>query len=281
MGLGMRDEENPVSEDEAEAERQKLRPDPEEGMEMKKIPVKTRDAAYPEVIPGHSDPLCKPHHLKYLLFGFNFLVTILGIAILAISIWIRVDPEFWEYESTLKVDNFNSVCVMFIVTAIIMLIIGFLGCFGAASERRWMLILYIVIFGIIFLIELAALVLMWRAPYSKTISDELQKQLRVQIKERRTDDSSRYFMDFIQDHLECCGAESSADYDEEAPHSCQDKATGTIYPVGCATKMLTYLREKAGIVGGIALPILLLQLLALVASGCLIRSLEVESRYFM
>lgn len=50
---------------------------------------------------------------------------------------------------------------------------------------------------------------------------------------------------------------------------------------GCATKMLTYLRSKAGIVGGLALPILFVQLLAIVASGCLIKRLEVSSSYFM
>ncbi|GFX37942.1 RNase H domain-containing protein [Trichonephila clavipes] len=125
---------------------------------------------------------------------------ILGLTLLSISIWIRVDPEFWEYETTLDVDNFHTVCIMFIVASIFILIVGFVGCFGAATERRWLLIMYIVIFGIVFLLQLGALVLMWSAPYSKTITKELEKQIQKQIESRNTDDSSRNFVDFIQYH---------------------------------------------------------------------------------
>ncbi|GFS58337.1 tetraspanin [Trichonephila inaurata madagascariensis] len=249
MGYGRKDEENPVSEDEIEAEAEKKRLNTPEGeeMEMKKIPVKTRDGAYPEVIVGQSDPLIKAHHLKYLLLGFNLFLTILGLTLLAISIWIRVDPEFWEYETTLDVDNFHTVCIMFIVASIFILIVGFVGCFGAATERRWLLIMYIVIFGFVFLLQLGALVLMWSAPYSKTITKELEKQIQNQIESRNTDDSSRNFVDFIQYHLECCGSVSHKDYKGAAvPNSCLSKVDATVYTSGCASKMLTYLRGKAG-----------------------------------
>ncbi|KFM80658.1 Tetraspanin-6, partial [Stegodyphus mimosarum] len=283
MGLGKRDEENPVSEDEAEAEKQKLRPEASVEMEMKKLPLRVKDANYPEVIPGHSEPLLKVHHLKYLLLGFNCFITTLGLVMLCVAIWVRVDPEFWEYQSTLDVDNLKTVCVLFMVAAIIILIIGFLGCFGAVAEKRWLLILYILIFGLVFVIQLAALVLMWYAPYSSTIKVELEKQILTQIKERNTDDSSRYFVDFIQEHLECCGSISPRDYvpGDLTPNSCQRSDTGNIHEIGCATKMLSYIRKKAGIFGGIALPILLVQLLALFAAGCLIRSLKMESGYEM
>jgi len=284
--MGQRDEENPVSEDEAEAEKQKLQPNPPEDMEMKKIPIKTHDAGYPshsvEVIVGQDDPLIKSHHLKYLLFGFNGFVSMLGIALLSISIWIRADPEFWEYENTLEVDNFHAVCAMLIVASLVILVVGVLGCIGAASERRWMLILYMTLFGLIFLLELAAITIMWSAPYSKTISSELEKQIKAQIDRRAEDDSSRFFMDFIQEKLYCCGATGVQDYmGYSTPKSCVNPNTGSMFDRGCASMMLTYLRSKAGIVGGLSLPILLIQLLAFIASGCLIKSLEVESRYFM
>ncbi|GIY91118.1 tetraspanin [Caerostris darwini] len=283
MGYGGKDEENPASDEEtvAEAEKRRLNTPQGEEMELTKIPVKTKDGVYPEMIAGQNDPLIKSHHLKYLLLGFNCFLTLLGVALLSISIWIRVDPEFWEYETTLAVDNFRAVCVMFIVASLLILLIGFLGCFGAATERRWLLIAYITIFGLLFLLQLAALIMMWSAPYSKTITRELEKQIVKQIEARDYDDSSRNFMDFLQNHLECCGATSQKDYKEATPNSCSSETTGTIYPQGCASKMLTYLRTKAGIVGGLALPILLIQLLALLAAGCLIRSLETESRYFM
>lgn len=74
--MGQRDEENPASEDEAEAEKQKLRPNPTEEMELQKIPIKTKDAGYPEIIVGQDDPLIKSHHLKYLLIGFNGFVAV-------------------------------------------------------------------------------------------------------------------------------------------------------------------------------------------------------------
>lgn len=79
--MGQRDEENPVTEDEAEAEteaeavKEKLRPNPPEEMELQKIPLKTKDG-HPEVIIGHADPLFKVHHLRYLLFGFNGFISV-------------------------------------------------------------------------------------------------------------------------------------------------------------------------------------------------------------
>ncbi|GBM35148.1 hypothetical protein AVEN_140749-1 [Araneus ventricosus] len=146
MGYGSNnDPENPVSEDEteAEAEKKRLRTPEGEEMELKKIPVKTKDASYPEMIAGQSDPLIKAHHLKYLLLGFNLFLTLLGIVLLAISIWIRVDPEFWQYETTLNVDNFHAVCVMFIVASFIVLVVGFWDALGlpprddGCSSRTW------------------------------------------------------------------------------------------------------------------------------------------------
>jgi tetraspanin-1 len=287
MGYGsnVEDEENPpVPDDEKDevAEKRKLKPIKDEDIELTKIPVKTKDGKYPEVIAGQEDPLIKAHHLKYLLLGFNFFLTVLGLVLLSLSIWVLVDPAFWEFESALDVDHFPAVCIMLIVSSIVILVVGFLGCFGAATEKRWILVMYIGIFGVVFLLELAAVVIMWSAPYSKTIQGELEKQLEHQINDRSNGDASRKFMDFIQNYLECCGATSFHDYKgEPAPNSCQDEMTGNLYNVGCATKMLSYLRSKAGILGGVALPILLVQLLALLASGCLIKSLDVESRYFM
>ncbi|XP_015930690.1 23 kDa integral membrane protein [Parasteatoda tepidariorum] len=283
MGYGAKDEENPVSEDETEAEKQKLRtPEMGDDVELKKIPVKVRDAAYPEVIIGNSDPLLKVHHLKYLLIGFNGFLTTLGLVLLSLSIWIYADAEYTQLETKLNVDNFKTVCILFIVASLIVIFVGFLGCFAAVTERRWLLIAFIGIFGIIFVVEIGAVVLMWSAPYSKTITRELEKQIKLQIDSRPIDDSARYFTDFIQSHLQCCGSLSPKDYGEnDVPNSCDSEVNGLAYQEGCAAKMLSYLRSKAGIVGGIALPILLLQLLALMAAGCLIKSLDVESKYFM
>lgn len=284
MGFGKRDEENPATDEETEneAERKRLNPDAQQEMEMTKIPVKTKDAGYPEVIVGQDDPLIKAHHLKYLMIGFNFFLTVLGLVLLSLSIWMRVDPEFLEYESTLNVGNFRTVTVMLIIAGLVILFIGFLGCFAAATERRWMLIMYISIFGLIFLLQLAAVIIMWSAPYSKPITRELEKQIQKQVNNREIEESAVYFTDFIQSHLHCCGGISSLDYNgQETPPSCQNPITGNIFEAGCASKMLAYLRSKAGILGGIALPILFIQLLALITAGCLIKSLEVESRYFM
>ncbi|KAG8188580.1 hypothetical protein JTE90_007186 [Oedothorax gibbosus] len=287
MGYGsnVEDEENPpIPDDEKDevAEKRALKPNKDEDIELTKIPVRTKDGKYPEVIVGQEEPLIKAHHLKYLLLGFNFFLSVLGMVLLSLSIWILVDPAFWEFESALDVDSFPAVCIMLIVSAIVILVVAFLGCFGAATEKRWILVMYIGIFGVVFLLELAAVVIMWSAPYSKTIQAELEKQLTHQINDRSEGDASRKFMDFTQNYLQCCGSTGAWDYKGvAAPNSCQDETTGNIYSVGCANKMLAYLRSKAGILGGIALPILLVQLLALLASGCLIKSLDVESRYFM
>lgn len=71
--MGQKDQENAVSEDEAEPEKEKLRPNPPEEMEMRTIKMKD---GHPEMIAGQDDPLIKSVHLRYLLIGFNGFVAV-------------------------------------------------------------------------------------------------------------------------------------------------------------------------------------------------------------
>ncbi|GBO43420.1 hypothetical protein AVEN_91235-1, partial [Araneus ventricosus] len=63
------------------------------------------------------------------------------------------------------------------------------------------------------------------------ITKELEKQIQQQIDSRYVDDSSRRFVDFIQNHLECCGATSQLDYKGEyLPNSCKNEDSGNVFP---------------------------------------------------
>lgn len=63
----------------------------------------------------------------------------MGGAILGIGIWIRSDSDFWEYHRGLNIPQYYQACYVAITLGVIILIIGFFGCCGAALDSPCML----------------------------------------------------------------------------------------------------------------------------------------------
>lgn len=274
----------PTDEDSEAEQTVRLNPPPSsppgnmEEMELKKIPVKTDDVGFPEII-GRPSRCCKVEHLRYAVFGLNLVLAILGFVILALAVWIRVDPDFWEYSTSLDIEDFYKACYMFMIAGLIIMMFAFCGCCGALNEVQWMLIIYMVISFAFFVIEVAAVILVWHAPYNKSIRKTLEGTLRRKLDDRDYDESTRYFIDYVQAHLECCGSTGPLDYNATAPASCSNPETGSVFTKGCANVMLNYLQTKAAIIGGIALPILLFHLLSMILTFCVLQDIRIESRY--
>ncbi|OQR72728.1 CD9 antigen-like, partial [Tropilaelaps mercedesae] len=55
---------------------------------------------------------------------------LLGFILLFAGVWIRSDPNFWEYQDNLPLDNYYAACYLCIYSGALMLVIGFMGCVG-------------------------------------------------------------------------------------------------------------------------------------------------------
>lgn len=167
--------------------------------------------------------------IKYFIFVFNFLFFLTGCGLVGLGVWLNVDQDDWEGISDF---NYISVANVAIAAGAIIVIVAFLGCCGAITENKYMLLGFFTLLVLIFIMELGAGI----AAYIKRgdIEDELKDQLEKRIPDRYYSESGiEKAMDKIQKHFDCCGVASINDWNKNVngnhfvPASCcRDDANG-------------------------------------------------------
>jgi len=214
--------------------------------------------------------------MKYIIFTINFVIWAMGGAILGLAIWIRADSDFWEYHQSLDIPQYYQACYVAIALGVLILIIGFFGCCGAALDSPCMLLAYFIIMALVVLMELSAAGLVWK----HGDGDKFQKFLTDSIKDRidrsvQGDMVAFRMVELLQLHLECCGGYDKNDYHlDNIPQSCSSDRTNNVFIHGCGENIRRYLEQKAGTIGGVALGLVLIEILSLIFTGslfCLLR----------
>uniref|UniRef100_A0A2L2YL38 Tetraspanin n=1 Tax=Parasteatoda tepidariorum TaxID=114398 RepID=A0A2L2YL38_PARTP len=79
--------------------------------------------------------------LKISLIVFNLFIWTLGAAITALGIWVKTDGDFSKIQDNLDVKEFTTAGWILIFVGIIIMLIGFIGCYGAIASQVCMLII--------------------------------------------------------------------------------------------------------------------------------------------
>ncbi|XP_059843557.1 CD9 molecule a [Hypanus sabinus] len=144
--------------------------------------------------------------VKYLLFGFNFLFWLAGLAVLAVGLWLRFDQSTKHiFEMEDQPSTFYTGVYILIGAGALMTVVGFLGCCGAIQESTCMLGCFFMFLLVIFAVEIAAGI--WGFLNKDKVTNEVRElysSLYTQYVVHK-DKSKEAALIAIQKGLDCCG----------------------------------------------------------------------------
>uniref|UniRef100_A0A673K9L3 CD9 antigen-like n=1 Tax=Sinocyclocheilus rhinocerous TaxID=307959 RepID=A0A673K9L3_9TELE len=94
--------------------------------------------------------------VKYLLFVFNFIFWLMGSLVLAVGLWLRLDPNTVSLLEEGGPDTFFIGVYILIAAGGLVMLVGFFGCCGAVRESQCLLGLFFACLLVIFGAEVAA-----------------------------------------------------------------------------------------------------------------------------
>lgn len=158
---------------------------------------------------------CMANLLKYLLFGSNFIIFVIGCVVLGLGIYALVDGaslvslvDQSEVGDSIDITAFTSAAYIFIVVAVFVVILTFFGCCGAIKESKCMLGTYFVLILVMFIVMIAGAVLGYSTSMDK-LEDALQKTMPYYSESPNAEDPKQVSVseawDEVQESLKCCG----------------------------------------------------------------------------
>ena len=248
---------------------------------------------------------CGAKCFRWLFIILNSLFLLIGLAILALGIWLLVIGSDFTFLTGNKYANGAAVIIVVgAVTAIICL----LGCVAGIKLWRILLVVFLVFLVLLLILEIAAAVLgfVFRA---QVTNDFVKKNFGLAVQQYNTSNDATIFLNTVQNLFKCCGVNNYTDYFNTNgvcnvslcafPASCACNGNGsncatfntysvcpaawnnnscskfpsqqTAYNQGCYSFVLNNLNNAGYIVGGIGIAFGILEIIAiLVACGLII-----------
>jgi tetraspanin-18 len=178
---------------------------------------------------GHGRMSISMKFIRLLIVLFNLAFILVGLALLAIGVYVVKDPKMQQLRPLLNPDLTSAYsqslsyieifAIAIIVIGGVLLVIGFLGCCGAIKGFRFLHVLYAIIIGAIIIAEIAIVVAF--IAYQNQFRSQLVTKLRqsittyyvgIPINNSTTVNPVSLSWDFAQFNLQCCGAISNNDF---------------------------------------------------------------------
>lgn len=124
-----------------------------------------------------------------------------GCCLIGFGVWLNVARNDWQGISEY---GYISLANVAIATGSIVVLVAFLGCCGAITENKLMLLLFFIFLLIIFLLEVGSGISAYI--FRDRLNSELKSQLEDRIPERYYKESGiETAVNKIQEHFQCCG----------------------------------------------------------------------------
>lgn len=222
---------------------------------------------------------CGSKTLKIILFGFNFLCLLFGIALIAVGV-----IEYTNYVESIAVESFEVLKpfgIVLIVLGCITVVIAFFGCCGTLQESSCMTLTYAIILFIIIVLEIIFVVVFFAQP--SLLMKEAEKEITEIYKNNNVDDIA-----VIQRFLKCCGQHKTY-YNEnqdvlpksccpEIPENENNCTKKNAYPMDCMEAFSGFISKIKHLFGYVALGTGLVEIIVFIFSCLLARSFATIDR---
>ncbi|XP_034413841.1 CD81 antigen-like [Cyclopterus lumpus] len=155
--------------------------------------------------------------IKYMLFFFNFIFWLAGGVILGVALWLRHDPKTsnlleLELDGAHAPSTFYISVHILIAVGSVMMVVGFLGCYGAIQESQCLLGTFFACLVILFACEVAAGI--WGFMHKDTVSKEMinyydsvyeKASTQTLITEPEKRQAAAAVLKVFHETLSCCG----------------------------------------------------------------------------
>ncbi|KAM3618694.1 uncharacterized protein V6R79_023763 [Siganus canaliculatus] len=224
--------------------------------------------------------------VKFLLFFFNFIFWLCGLALIVVGILVQV-----ALHNTLKISDAaaSGAPIVLIAVGVLVFFIAFFGCCGAWKENYCMVTTFAVFLVLIVIVEIGAAIAGYF--FRQNISTVVQDSLTDMIKNYNNSTGEfKDAMDKMQQNLKCCGVNSSSDWrsfkpdGNSVPDSCCKNETtncglgamtsSNVYQKGCQEAVEALLKKNIQWVIVAALVIAFLQIMGIVFACLLMRGIR-------
>ncbi|KAF7238726.1 Tetraspanin-9 [Varanus komodoensis] len=199
--------------------------------------------------------------VKVKMFVFNLIFWLGGCGVLGVGVWLAVSQGRF---ATLSF-SFPSLSAagLFMATGAIIMVVGFLGCLGAATEHRCLLLTFFLVLSTLFLLELIGLLVFvtCRDKFDRYAQANLKEGLKLYEKEDSLGLTKAW--DLVQNEFRCCGVQNYTDWFE-----------------ACYKKVKDWLGENISAMGIFAACIIVVQVLGIVFSMLMYCQVRKAAKYY-
>ncbi|XP_008474800.1 CD63 antigen-like isoform X1 [Diaphorina citri] len=225
--------------------------------------------------------------IKYMLFAFNLIFVVTGIALLGFGFLVRTLFQSYAHFLTPK---YFDVASTFVTVGSIVVVVAFLGCCGAIKESAWMVLTFSLLLGALFVIEIvgSAGSYVLSANAIPVIQDKFNETMKLY---NHSQELTRVW-DVLQSSLDCCGAQNYTDWypilNESLPMSCCGDQIGAVGSRTCDAQSASLhrqpclhilghiIQDNAGSIAIVALGIAFLQMLGILFACTLGKSIRYQ-----
>ncbi|KAM3624792.1 uncharacterized protein V6R79_001679 [Siganus canaliculatus] len=217
--------------------------------------------------------------IKYMLFFFNFIFWLAGGVILGVALWLRHDPKTstlleLEFDGAHAPSTFYISVHILIAVGAVMMVVGFLGCYGAIQESQCLLGTFFACLVILFACEVAAGI--WGFMHKDTVSREMinfydsvyDKAMAETLTDSDKKKAAAGVLKVFHSTLNCCGKGQGSSFLTKFTDSfgLTDFCPTTGTSISCHSRIKELFSDKIYLIGIAALVVAVIMIFEMIFS---------------